>query len=58
MEQDMTKSVGCIVWYMFFCHFVSQEELIVSKVIHLSCTKLIEGKLLVCDFLKNLGKWS
>ena len=26
---------------MFFFHFVSQEELIVSKVILLPCTKLI-----------------
>ena len=58
MGRDVTKSVGYIVWYMLFCHVVSQEEQIVGKVILLPCTKLFEGKLLVCDFLKNLGKWS
>ena len=59
MGRDVTKSVGRVAWHMFFFHFVSQEELIVSKVILLPCTKLIARvRLLVCDFLKTLGKWS
>ena len=41
MGLDVTNSVGRVVWHMFFFHFVSQEELIVSKVILLPCTKLI-----------------
>ena len=35
----MTKSVGRVVTHMFY--FVSQEELIASKVILLPCIKLI-----------------
>ena len=59
MGRDVTKSARRVVLHMFFFHFVSQEELIGSKVVLLSCTKLIvEGKLLVCDFLTNLRKWS
>ena len=33
--------MGQVVWHMFFFHFVSQEELIVSKVILWPYTKLI-----------------
>ena len=41
MGRDVTKSVGasCKAYVLF--HFVSQEELITSKVILLLCTKLI-----------------
>ena len=39
--RDVTKSVGRVVWHMFFFHFVSQEELIASKVILLPYIKLI-----------------
>ena len=54
MGKNVTKSVLYMAYV--FLSFVSQEELIVSKVILLPCTKLIEGKLLVCDFFENLGK--
>ena len=33
--------MGRVVWHMFFFRFVFQEELKASKVILLSCTKLI-----------------
>ena len=42
---------------MFFFHFVSQEELIVSKVILLPFCKIdCEGKLLVCIFFEKFWK--
>ena len=37
----MTKSVGRVVWHMFFFHFVSQKKLTATKVILSPCTKLI-----------------
>ena len=41
MGRDVTKSVGRVVTHMFIFHFVSQEELIATKVILLPCKKLI-----------------
>ena len=41
MRRDVIKSVGRVVGHMFFFYFVSQAELIASKVILLLCTKLI-----------------
>ena len=59
MGQDVTKSVGQVVWYMAFFHFVSQEELIVSKVILLPSTKLIvKVNYLFAILKKNIQKWS
>ena len=44
---------------MFFFHFVSQEELIVSKVIFLPYSKLIvRVSYLFAFFFLNFGKWS
>ena len=40
MGQGVAKSVGRVVTHVFF-DFVSQEELIASKVILLPCAKLI-----------------
>ena len=45
MGQDLTQSVRRVVTHILF-HFVSQEELIASKVILLLCTKLIASYLL------------
>ena len=44
---------------MFFFLFVSQEELIVSKMIFLPCSKLIvRVSYLFVFFWKKNGKWS
>ena len=57
MGRDISKSVGRVVWYMFFFHFVSQEELIVNKVILLPCTKLaVRVSYLFAIFLKEIRK--
>ena len=41
LRRDIRKSMGRVVWQMFFFRFVSQEGLIASKVILFPCTKLI-----------------
>ena len=41
MGRDVTKSMGRVVWHMFFFHFALHDGLIASKVILMPCTKLI-----------------
>ena len=58
-NRDVTKSMGRIVWHMFFFHFVLQGGLIASKMIHFPCTKLIvRVSYLFAIFWKNLRKRS
>ena len=52
----MTNSVERVVWHMFFFHFVSQDELIVSKVIFLPYSKLIVRVSYFFAFLEKFWK--